>query len=414
MSRPVPAAAGRLRVALAGAALLATLFPAPAAAAPRPVPATDGQVAPGLTADDIVLTPVVSDLERPVYITSARDGTGRTFIVEQGGTILVRKNGVVLPTPLLDISDLVTQGGGEQGLLGLVFHPSFKTNRKFYVNYTNRSGDTVIREYKTSTSNPDRTDPTSPRTILKVDQPYDNHNGGMLAFGPGGYLYIGLGDGGGADDPGNRAQNTGTLLGKMLRINVNGKTSTRGYLIPGSNPYVGRTGRDEIWQIGLRNPWRFSFDRRTGTMWIGDVGQGSYEEIDRAVHTSTGSGRGYNWGWRVMEGRHCHIPSSGCNTSGKVLPIIEYTQESNGRCAVTGGYVYRGSRIPALVGYYVYGDFCSGEIWAIRAGSSYPPERITLAGAASGRRISSFGESATGELFVVDLGGTISVIEPAA
>ena len=149
-------------------------------------------------------------------------------------------------------------------------------------------------------------------------------------------------------------------------------------------------------------------------MWIGDVGQGWYEEIDRAVHTSTGSGRGYNWGWRVMEGRHCHIPSSGCNTSGKVLPIIEYTQASNGRCAVTGGYVYRGSRIPALVGYYVYGDFCSGEIWAIRASSSYPPERITLAGAGSGRRISSFGESATGELFVVDLGGTISVIEPAA
>jgi hypothetical protein len=149
-------------------------------------------------------------------------------------------------------------------------------------------------------------------------------------------------------------------------------------------------------------------------MWIGDVGQGSYEEINRAVHTSTGSGRGYNWGWRVMEGRHCHIPSSGCRTSGKVLPLTEYTQALNGRCAVTGGYVYRGSRIPALVGYYVFGDFCSGEIWAIRANSSYPPARITLAGAGSGRNISSFGESATGELFVVDLGGTISVIEPAA
>jgi glucose/arabinose dehydrogenase len=414
MSRPAPVAAGRLRVALAGAALLVTLFPAPATAASRPTATGEAPVTPALSAGDIALTPVVSDLARPVLITSARDGTGRTFIVEQGGRILVRKNGSVLPTPLLDISDLVTQGGGEQGLLGLAFHPSFKTNRKFYVNYTNRSGDTIIREYKASTSNPDRADPTSPRTVLKVDQPYDNHNGGMLAFGPGGYLYIGLGDGGGAGDPGNRAQNTGTLLGKMLRINVNGKTSTRGYLIPGSNPYVGRTGRDEIWQIGLRNPWRFSFDRKTGTMWIGDVGQGSYEEIDRAVHTSTGSGRGYNWGWRVMEGRHCHIPSTGCNTRGKVLPILEYTQASNGRCAVTGGYVYRGTRIPALVGYYVYGDFCSGEIWAIRASSSYPPERITLAGAGSGRRISSFGESATGELFVVDLGGTISVIEPAA
>jgi glucose/arabinose dehydrogenase len=411
MSSPAPA--GRLRVAVAAAALLVTLFPTPATAVGRPAADTAPTVAPGLSADDIALTPIVTGLERPVFITSARDGTGRTFIVEQGGKVLVRKNGVVLSTPLLDITQLVTHGGGEQGLLGLAFHPRFKTNRKFYVNYTNRSGDTVIREYKTSTSNPDRTDPTSPRTVLKVDQPYANHNGGMLAFGPGGYLYIGLGDGGGADDPGNRAQNTGTLLGKMLRIDVNGKTPTRGYDIPSSNPYVGRSGRNEIWQVGLRNPWRFSFDRQTAAMWIGDVGQGSYEEINRAVHTSTGSGRGYNWGWRVMEGRHCHIPSSGCRTSGKVLPLTEYTQALNGRCAVTGGYVYRGSRIPALVGYYVFGDFCSGEIWAIRANSSYPPARITLAGAGSGRNISSFGESATGELFVVDLGGTISLIEPS-
>jgi glucose/arabinose dehydrogenase len=411
MSSPAPA--GRLRVAVAAAALLVTLFPTPATAVARPAADTAPTVAPGLSADDIALTPIVTGLERPVFITSARDGTGRTFIVEQGGKVLVRKNGVVLSTPLLDITQLVTHGGGEQGLLGLAFHPRFKTNRKFYVNYTNRSGDTVIREYKTSTSNPDRTDPTSPRTVLKVDQPYANHNGGMLAFGPGGYLYIGLGDGGGADDPGNRAQNTGTLLGKMLRIDVNGKTPTRGYDIPSSNPYVGRSGRNEIWQVGLRNPWRFSFDRQTAAMWIGDVGQGSYEEINRAVHTSTGSGRGYNWGWRVMEGRHCHIPSSGCRTSGKVLPLTEYTQALNGRCAVTGGYVYRGSRIPALVGYYVFGDFCSGEIWAIRANSSYPPARITLAGAGSGRNISSFGESATGELFVVDLGGTISLIEPS-
>jgi len=411
MSRPAPAA-GRIRVALAGAALLVTLLPVQTAASPRPAPLRDGTAAPALSADDIVLTPIVSGLTRPVFITSARDGTGRTFIVEQGGRILVRKSGVVLSTPLLDISNLVTKGG-EQGLLGLAFHPSFETNRKFYVNYTNRYGDTIVREYKTSTSNPNRADTGSARTVLKIDQPYDNHNGGMLAFGPGGYLYIGMGDGGGGDDPGNRAQNTGTLLGKMLRINVNGRTSTRAYKIPASNPYVGRPGRNEIWQIGLRNPWRFSFDRKTGTMWIGDVGQGSYEEIDRAIHTDTGSGRGYNWGWRVMEGRHCHIPPTGCNTAGKVKPLLEYTQESNGRCAVTGGYVYRGSWIPSLVGYYVFGDFCSGEIWAIKANSSYPPNRITLAGAGSGRHISSFGESATGELYVVDLGGTISVFKPA-
>jgi glucose/arabinose dehydrogenase len=413
MSRPAPAAANRLRIVLPAVALLVALVPAPAAASTRSPSVVDKAMAPALTAADIKLTPIASGLSRPVYITSARDGTGREFIVEQGGRILIRKGGVVLPTPLLDITHLVTTGG-EQGLLGLAFHPAFARNRRFYVNYTNRDGDTIVRRYLTSTTNPDRAESATAKTIIKVAQPYANHNGGMLAFGPGGYLFIGMGDGGSADDPGNRAQNTGSLLGKMLRINVNGTTSAHNYRIPSSNPYVGRTGRDEIWQRGLRNPWRFSFDRKTGTMWIGDVGQGSYEEIDRAVHTSTGSGRGYNWGWRVMEGRHCHIPSTGCNTTGKRLPLTEYTQASNGRCAVTGGYVYRGSRIPALVGYYVYGDFCSGEIWAIRAGSSYPPTRITLAGAGSGRRISSFGESATGELYVVDLGGTISVIEPAA
>ena len=181
-------------------------------------------------------------------------------------------------------------------------------------------GDTVVREYRASSTNPNVVATSTARTILKVDQPYANHNGGMLAFGPDGYLYIGMGDGGDAGDPGNRAQRTDTLLGKMLRINVNGSTSTQNYLIPSSNPYVGRTGRNEIWQIGLRNPWRFSFDRATGNLWIGDVGQGKWEEIDRAVRTSKGAGRGVNWGWRVLEGFHCYKPSSGCSTSGKMKP----------------------------------------------------------------------------------------------
>jgi glucose/arabinose dehydrogenase len=412
MPRSAPAPAGRLRTALVAGALLVALAPGQAAASTRPAPIVDGSVAPALSAADITLAPIATGLDRPVFITSARDGSGRTFIVEQGGRILVRKDGVILPTPLLDITGLVSTGG-EQGLLGLAFHPDFERNRRFYVNYTNRDGDTIVRRYRTSSTNPDRTEAGSAKTIIKIAQPYANHNGGMLAFGPGGYLYIGMGDGGGADDPGNRAQNTGSLLGKMLRIDVNGTTSTHNYRVPSSNPYVGRTGRNEIWQLGLRNPWRFSFDRKTGAMGIGDVRHAAYEEIDRAIHTDTGSGRGFNWGWRVMEGRHCHIPSSGCNRTGKKLPIIEYTQASNGRCAVTGGYVYRGSRIPALVGFYVYGDFCSGEIWAIKANSSYPPTRITLAGPGSGRRISSFGESPGGELYVVDLGGTISVIRPA-
>jgi glucose/arabinose dehydrogenase len=234
----------------------------------------------------------------------------------------------------------------------------------------------------------------------------------MLAFGPGGYLYIATGDGGSGGDPGNRAQSIDSLLGKILRINVNGTTSTREYLNPSTNPYVGRDGRNEIWQRGLRNPWRFSFDRKTGSLWIGDVGQNRYEEIDRAIRTSTGAGRGYNWGWRVMEGFHCYKPSSGCSTSGKRLPVDEYSHASNGRCAVTGGYVYRGSEIPALVGYYVYGDFCSGEIFAIRANADSPAPTIRLRGETSGRLISSFGESASGELYVVDHRGTISLIAP--
>ena len=396
----------RLRVALVAAGVLAALVPAPAAASIGPAPITDGSATPSLTSSSIKLTLVESGLNDPVFITSAKDGTPRTFIVEKGGRILVRRSGTILATPLLDISGSVSTGS-EQGLLGLAFHPSFKTNRKFYVNYTNTSGDTVIREYKTSSTDPDRVQAGSGRTILRISQPYPNHNGGMLAFGPGGYLYIGMGDGGSANDPGNRAQSLSTLLGKVLRIDVNGTTSTKAYRIPSSNPYVGRTGLDEIWQRGVRNPWRFSFDRSNGNLWIGDVGQASYEEVDRATNTSAGPGKAVNWGWRVMEGRHCHIPSTGCNTSGKRLPLYEYTHASNGRCAITGGYVYRGTRIPALVGWYVFGDYCSGEIFAIRANASWPPTRVTLAGASSGRLISSFGENATGELYVVDLRGNL-------
>jgi glucose/arabinose dehydrogenase len=410
MSRPALAPLARARVAAAAAVLLLGIVPLPAAASVRPAPVTSGSTAPVLAAADIAIVPYETGLTRPVFITSARDGTGRTFIVQQGGQILVRKNGAILPTPLLDIHTRVTDSG-EQGLLGMAFHPSYKTNRKFYVNYINLDGDTVIREYKTQVANPDRADTASARTILKVRQPYSNHNGGMLAFGPGGYLYIGLGDGGGAGDPGNRAQNLDTMLGKMLRIDINRATLGRNYAVPKSNPYVGRAGLNEIWQSGLRNPWRYSFDRKTGTLWIGDVGQAKWEEVDRAVHTDTGSGRGYNWGWRVMEGAHCFKPASGCNRTGKRLPFVEYSHSSNGRCAVTGGYVYRGSRIPSLVGYYVYGDYCSGEIWAVRAND--PTKRVRLVGTGSGRRISSFGEDANGELFVVDLNGSVLRIEPA-
>jgi glucose/arabinose dehydrogenase len=402
----------RIVAGVIGAVMLLGMLPGAGAAAPMPPPTVGETSTPAApSASSIRLTRVAAGLSKPVFITSARDGTGRLFIVEKTGAIRILSGGSVLSTPLINLSGSVSQGS-EQGLLGLAFHPRFKTNRKFYVDYTNRSGTTVIREYRVSATNPNRVQKGSGRTILTIRQPYSNHNGGMIAFGPDGYLYIGTGDGGSGGDPGNRAQRKDTLLGKMLRINVNAKTATRNYTIPRSNPYVGKTGRNEIWQRGLRNPWRFSFDRATGNLWIGDVGQNRYEEIDRAVRTSTGAGRGFNWGWRVMEGFHCYRPATGCNKAGKRRPLLNYSHASNGRCAVTGGYVYRGSRIAALRGWYVFGDYCSGEIFTVPANASSKPAKVRLHGTGGGL-VSSFGESANGELFVVYLGGSIYRIDPA-
>jgi glucose/arabinose dehydrogenase len=411
LRRPATVRARALPAAVILASLLAGLLPGTAVGAIAARQMTDGSGASAPTSTTIDLEPVASGLDRPVLVVSPRDGTGRLFIVEQTGRIRVLKDGTVLPQPLLDLGASISTGG-EQGLLGLAFHPSFATNRRFYVNYTNPSGSTTIREYRTSATSPDRTEYHSGRTILRIAQPYSNHNGGMIAFGPGGYLYIGTGDGGSSGDPGNRAQSLNSLLGKILRIDVNGTTSTRSYRIPSTNPYVGRTGLDEIWQRGLRNPWRFSFDRTAGYLWIADVGQGRYEEIDRAANNASGPGRGVNWGWRVMEGFHCHNPSSGCSRTGKKAPLVEYAHAS-GRCSVTGGYVYRGSAIPALAGYYVFGDFCSGEIWAVAAGTAAgttsAPTILLLDTDAS---ISGFGEDQSGELYVVDLAGTVSRIVP--
>ena len=352
----------------------------------------------------IGLTSIATGLSNPVLVTESPDSSGRLFIVEQTGRIRIVKHGSVLATPFLDIHTLVS-GGGEQGLLGLAFHPSFATNGRFYVDYTDTSGNTVVAEYRISPSNHDVTSYPSRRVLLGIAQPYANHNGGMLAFGPDGDLYVGLGDGGSAGDPGNRAQSVSTLLGKLLRIDVNGTDGTHQYRIPSSNPYVGRTGRDEIWDLGLRNPWRFSFDRTTGDLWIGDVGQDRYEEVDHAVRTSSGAGRGTNWGWRVLEASHCYSPSTGCSASGKTYPLAEYSHVSNGRCAVTGGYVYRGTAVPALAGRYVFGDYCSGEIFSISATASRPASISVLR--STGFPISSFGQDKAGELYVCDLGGTV-------
>jgi glucose/arabinose dehydrogenase len=391
----------RARTLLLAAALAAMVLPSAASASPaRPAPEVSRPTAaPTSSTIDLVK---VADVTDPVLAISPKGDNARLFIVLKGGTIRIVKNGTLRSTPFLNISGKVSRGS-EQGLLGLAFHPNFATNRRFYVNFTNTSGNTVVRRYRASASNPDVVEPGSGRTILKIQQPYSNHNGGMIAFGKDGYLYIGTGDGGSGGDPGNRAQSKSSLLGKILRINVNGKTATKNYRIPSSNPYVGRPGRDEIWQRGLRNPWRWSFDRSTDALWIGDVGQNKYEEVDRVTWTSSGPGKATNWGWRVMEGNHCYNPASGCNTTGKKRPLVEYSHGSNGRCSVTGGYVYRGSDVAALRGWYVYGDYCSGEVWAVSATASRPASPVRLLGTGSGRLISGFGQDASGELYLCDL-----------
>lgn len=398
-----------LRIAVFAVMTVAASLPSTAVAAVSQLPVTDGASPAAPTSATVKATVVTSAVNQPVLATSPRDGTSRLFIVEKTGKVRIVKGGSLLATPFLDLSGSVSKGG-EQGLLGLAFHPGYRTNRKLYVSYTDRNGDTVVREYRAGATNANRVVMSTGRTIIKIAQPYANHNGGMIAFGRDGYLYIGMGDGGSGGDPGNRAQNLNSLLGKMLRLNVNGSTSARNYTIPSSNPYVGRAGRDEIWQRGLRNPWRFSFDRSNGNLWIGDVGQNRYEEVDRAVRTSTGPGKGRNWGWRVMEGFHCYRPASGCSTTGKTRPLLEYSHAS-GRCSVTGGYVYRGKAIPALAGWYVYGDYCSGEVWAVSGTAPSKPTPVRLLGAGSGRLVAGFGEDDAGELYLCDLNGTVYRID---
>ena len=336
----------------------------------------------------IALEPLLTrGLDDVVYVTHARDGSARLFVLEQEGRVRILSNGALLERPFLDITDRV-RSGGERGLLGLAFHPRYARNGRYFVNYTRKpDGATVVAEYRVS-ADANRSG-GSERVLLSIDQPYSNHNAGMIEFGADGYLYIATGDGGAGGDPGNRSQDGSTLLGKMLRIDVD-----RGepYGIPADNPFNGREARPEIYAMGLRNPWRFSFDRETGDLWAADVGQNAWEEID--VVKSGG-----NYGWRIMEGSHCFNPRTDCNREGLELPVAEYFQEE-GRCSVTGGYVYRGAAIPALVGTYVFGDYCSGEIFGLRDGK----QQVLLS---TGLDIASFGEDASGELYVVHLDGEI-------
>ena len=362
-------------------------------------------IVPPAPASALSLPEVITGLSSPVYVTGARDGTNRLFVVEQGGRIKAYTQAGASLGTFLNISGSIASGG-ERGLLGLAFHPNYETNRKFYVYFTRKGGDIAINEYKAQSGNPNRADMSTRRRILTIEHSANsNHNGGMLAFGPDNYLYIGTGDGGGSGDAPNNAQNKNRLLGKILRININGTVGSRQYKNPASNPFVGKAGRNEIWSYGLRNPWKFSFDRTRGDLWIGDVGQNRYEEIDRKQVTSTGgsAARGSNFGWRVVEGRHCYRPASGCNKRGKVVPVVEYSH-AGGRCSVTGGYVYRGSSAP-LVGKYIFADFCSGEIWSIPRGAKTPASKTRLRNTA--QNISSFGEGDDGELYMVSIGGTV-------
>jgi Glucose / Sorbosone dehydrogenase/Putative binding domain, N-terminal len=349
----------------------------------------------------IVLEPVLTGLASPVFVTHASDGSGRLFIIEQAGIIKVLQPGATTASNFLDIRSRV-QFGGEQGLLGLAFHPGFETSRRFFVDYTRRpDGVTVIAEYHLSAADPNVADPAE-IVLLTVAQPYVNHNGGMIEFGTDGDLYIGMGDGGSANDPGDRAQNVNELLGKILRIDVDHPASTTQlYSSPADNPFAGPTlGRDEIYADGFRNPWRFSFDRQSGDLVVGDVGQGAREEIDIVV-------KGGNYGWRTFEGTLCTgLDPPPCDPSGFVPPIAEYSH-IGGRCSVTGGYVYRGSRGSLPAGAYLFGDYCSGEIFLLE-GNQFS----VIAG--TGSNISSFGQDQDGELYVVEYGGTLARIAAAS
>jgi glucose/arabinose dehydrogenase len=365
------------------------------------------QSCPTLDLEPIVTPSVTS----PIFVTHAGDGTGRLFIVEQPGAVKVLQPDQNVPSLFLRIPADEILTGGERGLLGLAFHPDFSSNRRFFVYYTRTPGGaSVIAEYKASAVNPNVADPSATTAtesvLLTFAQPFSNHNGGSMAFGPDGYLYIASGDGGSGNDPGNRAQSFNTLLGKILRIDVDTPNGTDLYSSPPDNPYAGATpGLDEIFAIGLRNPWRISFDGLTGQLVAGDVGQGSREEVDIVT-------LGANYGWRVMEGTRCNIASDAlpCDSAQFTPPALEYTH-SAGRCSVTGGYVYRGSAGTLPGGTYVYGDFCTGEIFAADV-NDLPLDPGALPIAPTLLRdapilLSSFGEDEDGEIYAVDLNGQV-------
>ena len=367
---------------------------------------------------NVTITLVAPNIIRPVAMANAGDGSGRLFFVQQGGQILVYDGTQVLSTPFLDVSGLIISGG-ERGLLGLAFHPNYSSNGYFYIFYTAaEDGALTIVRYTVSSGDPNVADPNSAFPIISIPHPgAANHNGGMLAFGPDGMLYISTGDGGGAGDPNGNAQNIDVLLGKILRLNVDIAPP----FIPSDNPFVGGPGADEIWAYGLRNPWRFTFDKTTGDLYIGDVGQGCYEELDQQLASSNG---GENYGWNELEGLKCYDKAGGgsncnlpptCNFSNKTMPVLVYAHADNPAYqAITGGYVYRGLQSCPLAGKYIYADYGSGDIWAThKSGGNWIVEHL----ADTSYLISSFGEDENGEIYFShnsDVDGAIYRIDAAS
>lgn len=342
----------------------------------------------------VILQPVAEGLVAPLYLT-APAGDPRLFVVEQPGRIRVIRDGRLLPEPFLDITDKVGYGG-ERGLLGLAFHPRYAANGRFYVDYTDRHGDTRVERY-TARPAADVADRASAHPVLFVAQPYANHNGGDVLFGPDGMLYVGMGDGGSGGDPRGNGQNLGTLLGKLLRLDVDGAEP---YASPPDNPFVGRAGaRPEIWAYGLRNPWRMAFDRTAGLLYIADVGQNLWEEVDVAPAAA----KGLNYGWNRMEGTHCYGIGL-CSREGLTLPVLEYGHGDG--CAIVGGFVYRGHAVPALAGQYVYSDYCGGWLRSFRTDGAAAVDRRTWRVPSPGE-ILSFGEDAAGELYLLAANGTV-------
>jgi glucose/arabinose dehydrogenase len=397
------------RIALVlGIALPACGGSGPSDPSPSPTPTSGtcaaGPVVPGTPTLTTQL--VASGLRNPLDLQSSPGDRERLFVVEQAGRIRLVRGGQLVAAPFLDIASRIASGG-ERGLLGLAFHPQYATNRRFFVNYTDSGGDTNISEFRASSA--DAGDPGSERIVLEVAQPFANHNGGGLAFGPDGFLYIALGDGGSGGDPFRNGQSLTTPLGKLLRIDVD---RAQPFAVPSDNPFVSTPGAfPAIWAYGLRNPWRFSFDRASGDLYVGDVGQNRLEEIDVGLASRRG---GENYGWNVMEGRSCFSPGSGCNQSGLVLPVLQYDHGTG--CSVTGGVVYRGCRMPGFAGTYFYGDFCTGLIRSFRLQGGQATEERDHS-ATVGRnvsQVSSFGVDVDGEVYVVDYEGEVYRIVPGS